>query len=99
MSFKVAKEKKGITLIALVITIVILIILSTITINFLFGENGLVTMAETAKVESEKDAIIEQIQLDIADKEIGNQRSINEDEFMVQTEQQYMYKTVHIKLL
>ena len=81
MSFKEAKEKKGITLIALVITIVILIILSTITINFAFGENGLVTMAETAKAESEKDAIIEQIQLDIADKEIGNQGSINEDEF------------------
>ena len=40
---------KGITLLALVLTIVILIILSTITINFTFGDNGLIKRAEQAK--------------------------------------------------
>ena len=46
---KVLSSGKGITLIALVITIVILIILATVTINFVFGENGLVNMAELAR--------------------------------------------------
>lgn len=45
----ITKNKKGITLIALVITIVILIILATITINFLFGENGLIQRAEQSR--------------------------------------------------
>ena len=75
------RKNAGITLIALVITIVVLVILATVTINFAFGENGLVTMTETARAESEKDAIIEQIQLDIVDKEIENQGSINTDKF------------------
>ena len=41
--------EKGITLVALVITIVILIILATITINAAFGEDGLISRAEQAK--------------------------------------------------
>ena len=45
---KTLKNEKGITLIALVITVVILIILATISINFVFGENGLVARAEQA---------------------------------------------------
>ena len=36
------KQEKGITLVALVITIVVIIILAMITVNFLFGENGLI---------------------------------------------------------
>ena len=42
-------EERGITLVALVITIVILIILATITINFAFGEDGLISRAQQAK--------------------------------------------------
>ena len=43
------KQEKGITLLALVVTIIILIILATIAINFLFGENGLVTKAQQGR--------------------------------------------------
>ena len=43
------KNVKGITLIALVITIVILLVLAGITISTLTGENGLLNKAETAK--------------------------------------------------
>ena len=42
-------NSKGITLVALVITIIILIILATVTINFTFGNNGLIKSAEDAK--------------------------------------------------
>ena len=43
------KEKNGITLIALVVTIIILIVLATIAINFTFGSNGLINRAESAR--------------------------------------------------
>ena len=46
---KINKEENGITLIALIITIVILIILATITIDFAFGEDGLIKRAMQAK--------------------------------------------------
>ena len=42
------KSQKGITLVALVITIVILIILATVAISFAFGQNGLIPYAENA---------------------------------------------------
>lgn len=43
-----AKEKKGITLIALVITIIILLILAGITLSALMGENGLIENTKTS---------------------------------------------------
>lgn len=48
-NFKKFRREKGITLVALVITIVILIILSTVTINFAFGEGGIIKKAQQAK--------------------------------------------------
>ena len=42
------KNEIGITLVALVITVIIIIILATVTINFAFGENGLIKRAEQA---------------------------------------------------
>ena len=46
---KTSNSNKGITLVALVITIVILIILATVTINFAFGDNGIIKKAQYAK--------------------------------------------------
>ena len=43
------KNERGITLVALVITIVVLIILATVAISFAFGNNGLVNSAEDAR--------------------------------------------------
>ena len=43
------KDERGITLVALVITIIILIILATVTINAVFGDNGLIKQAEYAR--------------------------------------------------
>ena len=47
-------NKKGITLIALVITIVVLLILAGITIATLTGDNGIITRANQAKTETEQ---------------------------------------------
>ena len=49
------KNQKGITLVALVITIVILIILATVAISFAFN-GGLIPYAEKAKELGEQDS-------------------------------------------
>ncbi len=47
-------ENKGITLIALVITIIVLIILAGVSISLVLGENGLLNKAQDAKEKIEK---------------------------------------------
>ncbi len=47
------KEKRGITLIALIVTIIVLLILAGVTISTLTGDNGLLTKAGEAKSQSE----------------------------------------------
>ena len=56
---KALKQKRGITLIALVITIVILIILATIAIRGAFEDNGLVGWAKEAKDRTEQGEVKE----------------------------------------
>ncbi len=46
--------QRGITLIALVVTIIVLIILAGVSINMLMGENGIINMAQRAKNETEQ---------------------------------------------
>ena len=53
------KSGKGITLIALVITIVVLLILAGVTIATLTGDNGLLTRANEAKEKTEEAEVIE----------------------------------------
>lgn len=45
---KLLKNKKGVTLIALVVTIVILIILAAVSMTMVLGENGILKQAQTA---------------------------------------------------
>ena len=50
---KQRKNNNGITLIALVITIIVLLILAGVSIAMLTGENGILTQAQRAKNETE----------------------------------------------
>ena len=50
---KTLKNEKGITLIALVITIIVLLILAGVSIATLTGQNGILTRANDAKVNTE----------------------------------------------
>lgn len=52
--YKQKKKQTGITLIALIITIIVLIILAGVSINMLVGENGIINMAQKAKNETEQ---------------------------------------------
>lgn len=57
-------QNRGITLIALVITIIILLILAGITISSLSGDNGLFSRAKEAKYETEKAQLKENLQIE-----------------------------------
>ncbi len=66
---KIEKQKnKGITLIALVITIIVLLILAGVTISTLTGENGILTKATTAKNQTIISQDEEMIELEILRK-------------------------------
>lgn len=62
---KKSKRMSGITLIALVITIIVLLILAGVTIATLTGENGVLTKAESAKTETENASAEEKVKLAI----------------------------------
>ena len=65
------KLNKGITLIALVITIIILLILAGITISTLTGENGILSKAKVAKELTEEKAKEEEEKLKEYEKLLG----------------------------
>lgn len=52
-------KNKGITLIALIVTIIILLIISGIGVLMLTGDNGILNKASTAKKESDKSGEVE----------------------------------------
>jgi len=60
---KVLNSSNGITLIALVITIIVLLILAGISISMLSGENGILQRATDAKTKSDEAHIRERIRL------------------------------------
>ena len=57
------KQEKGITLIALVLTIIILIIVAAVSIATLTGDNGILTKAQEARETTKKAEIEEQLRL------------------------------------
>lgn len=63
------KTNKGLTLVALVITIIILLILSGIVLNLTIGKNGIITNAKEAKKAQEIAEIKERLSLEIATAE------------------------------
>ena len=65
-------RQRGITLIALVVTIVVLIILATVSILAVFGDNGIIARAQTAKDTHEEGKADETNTLDDYASYIGN---------------------------
>ncbi len=60
---KISKVEKGITLIALVITIIVLLILAGVTIATLMGDNGILTKATESKDKTEEGEEEEKVKL------------------------------------
>ena len=51
----ILKKEKGITLIALVVTIVVLLILAGVSINLVIGNNGIITKSKEARIVTRAD--------------------------------------------
>lgn len=64
------KNNKGITLIALIITIIVLLILTSSTISLLLGENGIITQTIRARNSHLQAELEEEIVLFLQDKKI-----------------------------
>ncbi len=60
---KLQKFNNGVTLIALVITIIVLLILAGVTIAMLTGDNGILTKATKAQISTELSSYKEQLEL------------------------------------
>ena len=55
------KNKKGITLIALVVTIVVLLILAGVTISLLLDENGIIAKSKDARIETRASQVEDEV--------------------------------------
>mgnify|MGYP004601027187 FL=1 len=72
MQKKIQKER-GITLVALIITVIILLILAGATLNLVIGENGLIKRTKEAKEASNTAQLKEETQFQEYDDYISGQ--------------------------
>ena len=66
------RKEEGITLIALVITTIILLILAGVTINWIIGDNSIFDRVELATRETKRAEIIEYLDLTLIDEQIAD---------------------------
>ena len=71
------KQTKGITLIALVITIIILLILAGVTITMLTGDNGVLKQATNARETNTKAELEEQVKLAVIASRVNDTANID----------------------
>ena len=76
------KNNRGITLIALIITIIVLLILAGVSISMVVGENGIMSKAGKASEETKKADLIEKVQVEMVDNQIDNLGKIRKDQFL-----------------
>ena len=81
LSILLKNSKKGITLIALVITIIVLLILAGVSIAMLTGENGILSKAIEAKDKTQKADVIERAQIDLLEYQMTGNGDITKEEF------------------
>ena len=81
--------KSGITLIALVITIIVLLILAGVTIATLTGDNGILTKAQSAKKASTDAEIEEKVKLAVIASKINESNTVDTDELTTELNNQF----------
>ena len=69
---KQKNKQRGITLISLVVTIIVLIILAGVSINMIVGENGIITQAQKVAEDTKQAQEKEMISLAMLEIEMGN---------------------------
>ena len=81
IQIKSTTKSNGITLIALVITIVVLLILAGVSIATLTGNNGILTQAGVAKETTENKSAEEKVKLAVVGAMANNKLGLTVDEF------------------
>ena len=69
---KFMKGNKGITLVALVVTIVVLLILAGISLNLVLGQNGIINKAQEARDKTEQERINTEKSMNSLKQELSN---------------------------
>ena len=69
---EVKTRNKGITLIALVVTIVVLLILAGVSISMLTGDDGIITKSKEARISTELSGYKEELELYKSEKYMEN---------------------------
>ena len=101
------RNQKGITLVALVITVIILIILAGISLNVIFSENGLINKAKVGASDYDKSQATETMNLKITEQEmdsyvkVGRLPTLKElaDSFCEDNDFEYVQETSEIASL
>ena len=75
------KNKNGITLIGLVITIIVLLILAGVSISLITGENGIINKVQDAKNKTKDASELELIYMAIAEAKMNSTGEFEEDVF------------------
>lgn len=75
-------KEKAITLIALVVTIIVLLILAAVAINLTIGDNGIIKRAEDAREIAERAKREEELQLDLMDSLIKYYEIKDEEDYI-----------------
>lgn len=73
-------EEKGITLITLVVTIIVLLILAGVTINMVGGNQGIIEKTIESKSDVEKETLIQKIQADIFEQKTIKNKELSTSE-------------------
>lgn len=81
------KKEKGITLVALVITIIVLLILAGITLNLVIGENGLIARAQQAGKNTTEAQEAENMELANLENSMDKHISTTREQITVDREQ------------
>ena len=77
------KRENGITLIALVVTIVVLLILAGVSISMLTGENGIITQANEANLNNNHGTVLEALRLKVMEYFTKDEENLMEDKLIL----------------
>lgn len=94
----IRKKEKGITLIALAVTIIVMLILAGVTISTLISENGIITQGQKAKLANKIAQIREEIELAQANKFLEKQEYLTKYEIKDILEEKGEIERTNIKL-
>lgn len=83
------KRENGITMIALVITVIVLIIIAGISITALTGDDGLVKNTKETGKSAERESIIEKIEADLVNEKIKTGKKVSKSQLITMLNQNY----------